>query len=159
MYHTRLCAKHMHCELWVGGVCFPRPGRFCFVLLAANRRAGRAASVPGACVRSKGWSHTSTPLLHSVCAQARAARRGAEALERMGKGTATLAPVPGPGGWQGVCHQCWPEDGRATVWAEVGAELDTESTQSTKRIGNKEHELMARMIQVENCQLGLMQRQ
>lgn len=132
------------------------------MLLAADRRAGRAAGVPGASVRSKGWSHTSTPLLHSVCARPCAARRGGEALERISKGTAGLAPVPEPGGWQGGCQRRWLEEGGARAWAEVGAELDAESTQSTKRIGSKEskeNELMAGMMRVENRQLEWMQRQ
>lgn len=34
----------------------------------------------------------------------RAARRAGRALEPVGKGTARLAPVPEPAGWQGVCH-------------------------------------------------------
>lgn len=72
-----------------------------------------------------------------------------EALHRVSKGTARLAPVPQPGGWQGVCHQCWLEEGRARARAEMGAELHAEPTQSAKRTGNTENELMARMIQVK----------
>lgn len=91
-----------------------------------------------------------TPALPScfwLAHELHAAQWDREALERVSVRKARLAAVPEPGGWQGVCHQCWPEEGRwARARAEMWAELDAESTLNTKRTGNGENELMARML-------------
>lgn len=93
----------------------------------------RATGVPGASVRNKGWSYTSTPLLHSACARAScctARWRGAGAYKHK-KSQAGSCPRAW---WQGVCRQCWPEEGRwARAWPEMWARLDAESTLNTKR--------------------------
>lgn len=88
MYHTRHCAKHLHCELWVGGVCFPRPGRF--ALCSWQLTEGLDGLTPA------------LPSCPQRAHEPRAAQRGGEALECVSTGTARLAPAPEPSGWQGL---------------------------------------------------------
>lgn len=56
-----------------------------------------------------------------------------EVLEHISIRKVKLTVVPEPGGWQGVCHQCWLEEGTwARAWTEVWAQLDAESTLNAK---------------------------